>query len=281
MLLLTAVTDKISLITDDACDVDVVAIYTERNQSTGAVGATARQVTHPTTATTTDIVDVPGATTDRNIREIIVRNAHATTSVDVTVQFDANGVLYELFAARLYPKEALEYTLDRGFTKLSRSKMPTFYGIDSYTSLFNNQVANISLVPGCSFKIPPSTTTRQIGVFAACVYLSLTTTVGFQPIIASLGAAGAYGRTTGICTAVNGVLAATLMCQSGTAGQQITNGTTPLGETFGVVAGGFEIPITLEGGVRDFILGFLSETAATNVAVQAGTWFEVFEDTEQ
>lgn len=119
MILLTQTTDKIQLVTSAACNVDVLAFYVERNQSTGAVGADGRQATNILTATTTDIVAVPGASTTRNVKELHIRNKHATATYDVTVQLNANGTIYELYKVTLRAGDSLEYNESYGFYPVS------------------------------------------------------------------------------------------------------------------------------------------------------------------
>lgn len=122
MLLLTATTDLIRIITSAACDVDVVANYVERNQSTFVVGADGRQATNITTATTTTVVGSPGATTSRNVKTVHIRNAHASTSVDVMVTLELTGpVVYELHKVTLLAGEALEYVEGVGFFVLANA----------------------------------------------------------------------------------------------------------------------------------------------------------------
>lgn len=119
MLVLTSTTDKLQLLTSAAGSIDVAAFYIDRDQSTGSVGAANRQLTTISTATTTDIVAAPGATTTRNIKQLHIRNKHATISCDVTVIFDANATDYELHKVTLRPGEALEYVEGVGFYVLA------------------------------------------------------------------------------------------------------------------------------------------------------------------
>jgi hypothetical protein len=119
LLVLTATTDKIQLTTTSTANVDVVAGFIDRDQTTGDVGAANRQLTTINTATTTDIVAAPAATTTRNIRYLSVRNRHATASNDVTVVFDANGTDYELVKMTLLAGETLLWTPTTGFSKFS------------------------------------------------------------------------------------------------------------------------------------------------------------------
>lgn len=128
MLALSLTTDKIQLITSSTADLDVTTHFVDRNQSTGVVGLADRQIATINTATTTDVVAVPGATTTRNVRTMTVRNRHASSSNDVTVQLNANSVLYTLYKTTLLAGESLMYVDQVGFirfsdaeTRLSRS----------------------------------------------------------------------------------------------------------------------------------------------------------------
>lgn len=120
MLLLVATTDKLQLITSAAVAVDVHASYMDYNGSTVTPG---RQNTAISTATTTDIVGVPGASTQRNIKTLNARNKSASSAVDVTVQYNQNATLFEMHKVTLRPGEALEYIEGVGFFTLA-AKLP-------------------------------------------------------------------------------------------------------------------------------------------------------------
>lgn len=119
MIVLTATTDKLQLVTSASGSIDVLAFYIDRDQSTGAVGAANRQLTAISTATTTDIVAAPGATTTRNVKQLHVRNKHATASCDVTVVLNANATGYEFYKVTLRAGDALEYIEKLGYYVLS------------------------------------------------------------------------------------------------------------------------------------------------------------------
>lgn len=103
MLNLALTTDKISLITSAAKTIDVHASFVDDASDVFTPG---KQNTAITTATTTDIVAVPGASTVRNVKFISIRNKDAA-SCDVTVQYNANGTLYQLFKCTLATMEEL------------------------------------------------------------------------------------------------------------------------------------------------------------------------------
>lgn len=123
MLLLTLTTDKLQLITSSTANIDVTATYIDRDQSTGVVGLADRQLTATSTATTTDIVAAPAATTTRNIKALMIRNRHASSSNDVTVQLNANSTLYTLYKKTLLAGESLIYIDAVGFIPWSDSAL--------------------------------------------------------------------------------------------------------------------------------------------------------------
>ena len=118
MILLPNTTDKISLISSAAGDLDVVCSYAEFNSSFVLSGL-GRQVTNITSATTTDILGSPGASTTRNLKQMTCRNVHATVANDVTIQYNANGTLYELHKVTLQPGDMLEFVEGVGFFVLT------------------------------------------------------------------------------------------------------------------------------------------------------------------
>lgn len=106
MLNLALTTDKLSVITSSTADIAVHASFVDYVQSPESA-TPGKQNTAITTATTTDVVASPAASTFRNVKFIGLRNKHASTSNDVTVQFNANGTLYELIKCTLLPGEEL------------------------------------------------------------------------------------------------------------------------------------------------------------------------------
>lgn len=119
MIPLSATTDSIQIITSATGDIDVIASYVDRDQSTFAVGLVDRQLTIITTAATTTVVSSPASGKTRNVRQLTVRNAHATVVNNVTVLFNANATLYEFHKTTLQPGECLEWIEGVGFVTLA------------------------------------------------------------------------------------------------------------------------------------------------------------------
>ena len=115
MILLATTTDKLQLVTSAATSVDVHVSYIDASSTTLVPSGGGKQNTNISTATTTDILAVPGASTFRNVKTITVRNKDASTANDVTVVYDQNGTDYELFKITLTAGATLEYTDELGF----------------------------------------------------------------------------------------------------------------------------------------------------------------------
>jgi hypothetical protein len=114
-------TDKIQLITGQAANLDAYVGYTDQNNTAPfALSGVGRQVTDGiATATTTDILAAPAASTIRNVKKILARNTHASQACDVTVQYNANTVLIELYKTTLNAGDTLEYVEGVGFFVLT------------------------------------------------------------------------------------------------------------------------------------------------------------------
>ncbi len=113
MLLLTATTEKLQLITSATCTVDIYADWVDLT-SAGAFSAADALGTKVTTATTTDIVPAPGASVLRNVKLLIIHNTHASTSVTVTLNWFDGTNSYLLENCTLAPGERLNYSEEKG-----------------------------------------------------------------------------------------------------------------------------------------------------------------------
>lgn len=109
MLNLVLTTDKLSCITSSTAAVSVHAsgVDTDNTVTSSSNMTQWKQNTAISSATTTDIVAVPGASTSRNVKWISVRNKDATVANDITIQFNANATLYELMKCTLLAGEEL------------------------------------------------------------------------------------------------------------------------------------------------------------------------------
>ena len=92
MILLTSTSDLIKLVTSSAANsIDVHASYVDLNGSTVTPGRTNTKIT---TATTTNIVGSPGASTQRNLKGLYITNNSTGTNCTVAVQhFDGTNTV--------------------------------------------------------------------------------------------------------------------------------------------------------------------------------------------
>ena len=115
MLVLALTTDKLQVITGQAVTVDVHASHVDYASGAVTPGKTNTAIT---TATTTDVVAAPAASTQRNVRQLVIRNKSTSASVDVTVQYNQNATLFELIKITLAAGDTLEYAEGYGFFKI-------------------------------------------------------------------------------------------------------------------------------------------------------------------
>jgi len=125
VLILALTTDKLQVTTSAAVTTDVHASFVD--VIVGTSSTPGKQNTAITTATTTDIVAVPGGSTQRVVKHINIRNKHATSPQDVTVIYDANGTDYELHKATLLAGEVLEYQEGIGWFVVQTVRKESYY----------------------------------------------------------------------------------------------------------------------------------------------------------
>lgn len=107
MLNLIATTDDLSLTRSGVADIDVQCSGVDVDTATGGVFTPWKQNSAFNTAATANVVTHPGTAVYRNVKFISCRNKHASASNVVTVNFDANGTLYELMKVTLLAGESL------------------------------------------------------------------------------------------------------------------------------------------------------------------------------
>lgn len=95
-VILDATTKTVELLTSAAVSVDYSVSYVDNTTSTFVPGETAGNVS---TATTTTILSAPGASTQRQVKWVSVRNRSAASSQTVTLILDVSGTEYRLTSA--------------------------------------------------------------------------------------------------------------------------------------------------------------------------------------
>jgi hypothetical protein len=112
MLLLVSTSDKLQVITSAAATVDVHASYMDYNGSTVTPGRLNKAIS---TATTTDVVESPGSGVQRNVRQLAIRNKHASLSTDVTVRHTDGTTALDVYKVALASGDVLQYVEGVGF----------------------------------------------------------------------------------------------------------------------------------------------------------------------
>lgn len=106
MILLTGTSDLIQLITSGTANTDVHASYVDNSSGNITPGRLNTQIS---TATTTTIVGSPGASTQRAVKLVSIRNRHASAAQSVTVQHTDGTTVAQLIALTLAAGEELQY----------------------------------------------------------------------------------------------------------------------------------------------------------------------------
>lgn len=112
MILLTSTSDLIQAVTSSTANIDVHASWVDN--ASGAI-TPGRTNTAISSAATTTIVGSPGASAQRAVKVLSLRNRHATTSCDVTVKHTDGTTAPELIKCTLLAGEELHYTPAEGF----------------------------------------------------------------------------------------------------------------------------------------------------------------------
>ena len=121
MILLDGASDVLRLVTTSVANLDVVAGFASYAAGTVTPG---KQAVTIASATTTTVVDAPGASTQRTVRFLTVRNRHASTANTVTLQLFNGTTAYEVYKVTLAAGEAFTYDEANGWQYLNALGMP-------------------------------------------------------------------------------------------------------------------------------------------------------------
>lgn len=153
MILLADTNDKLALVTSAAATLDVVVAYIDASNTTLVPSGGGKQLTAITTAATTDILAAPAASTLRNLKSMTVRNKHATLATDVTIHYNDNATLYEIYKCNLAAGQTLEFTDELGFYVLGTGATTLF---NQSTSDDASAFAADAYLVGSSITVPAS-----------------------------------------------------------------------------------------------------------------------------
>lgn len=118
MLLLTTTSDKIQVISGSTLAIAVHASFVDVSGGTVTPGRTNTAIS---TATTTDVVAAPGASTQRNVKFLSIRNKDASASEAITVQHTDGTTVAELFKVTLKAGYELQFNDGLGFIIMDAS----------------------------------------------------------------------------------------------------------------------------------------------------------------
>lgn len=211
MLNLVLTTDKLQAITSTAATVDVHGSFTDIS---GNVITFGKQNTALASAATTDIVASPQSGIVRNVNTLHFRNKDASLSVDVTVQFNANGTLFELHKATLATGQSLEYIQGIGFfliqstAKLNKMLYVTANSVHAtaatfavITGLTTPVLSGKRYIFNCHLAAITNATTTGAQFGIGGVAMTDMVAMGRSVLLGSPTAAST--NTTGVVTAVN------------------------------------------------------------------------------
>lgn len=128
MLFLPNTTTKLQLITSAAGDVGVMVSWVDLSGTTVTADG---DLVRATTATTTDIVPAPAASTVRNIKDLKVGNNSASVTNTVTIQVTDGTLTFAIEQLTLAPGERMSYVEGvgiRAFDAAGREKFTTSGG---------------------------------------------------------------------------------------------------------------------------------------------------------
>jgi hypothetical protein len=178
VLLLASTSDKLQVITGSAVNVDVHASWIDLAAGVVTAGRTNSKIT---TATTTDVVAPPAASTTRNVKTLHIGNVHASSSVLVTIQHTDGTNVIVLETVTLLAGERIAYVEGQGFEYIDAT------GVNKHDPI----PVGSYLVQRLSADVSNSTTTaaKVTGLDLACgagtwlweyflVFQSATSTVG-------------------------------------------------------------------------------------------------------
>lgn len=167
MIILTNTTDKIQVKLGSSITTNQLRCFASYRDTTTTSITPLRNVVNTNDTTAVDLVGSPASSTQRIVDYISIYNSDTETEA-VTIYFNDNGTLYELFAATLTTGDKIEYQEGNGFKTISSSgaiKTVVNQGISPITSslsaivlgsdVINNNVTANTLqdVTGLSFPV--------------------------------------------------------------------------------------------------------------------------------
>lgn len=120
MLLLTSTSDLLRITTSSAADIKVHASWVDNAAGTITPGRTNTAIS---SATTTTVVASPGSSTQRTVKNLLVRNDHASTANTLTLLHTDGTTSINLYVVSLAAGESLVFD-DSGLTRFNSAGIP-------------------------------------------------------------------------------------------------------------------------------------------------------------
>jgi len=277
MLLLTATTDKIQLVTSAATNVDVHASFVDASNANPPViqgDSMGRLNTAISTATTTDIVVAPGSGDVRNVKMLSIRNKSTSTSNDVSVVFDQNGTDFELVKVTLPAGATLEFVEGVGFYVLANvNKLDVKLRVTTDQSL--NSTTAWTNVTDLTY---PLESDKHYGFHATIYHIENASTTGFRlGVNGPTATAMRVGGETIFAGSLTAATQASALSDVAAYDTSVTGATTSSAGTPQVV------PASISGWINTsaagtFAIRVQSEiSVASGVIVKAGSWLNLWE----
>ena len=210
MIILSSTSDKIQVVTGSAGTIDVHASWADLSSGSVTPGRTNTPVI--TTATTTDVVASPGASAQRNVRTMYIRNDDASVDNLISVQHTDGTNVEILWEGILLPGEAVLKDTSGRWVKYSDNGAK-IVDVDTGAQLFGFSTtsqagfAADTYVTGSFIKFPRA---PRVGPVSSCRFDATKTAAGpAAPILqvrigtsASTGDTSRASHTYGVGTAV-------------------------------------------------------------------------------
>lgn len=272
MILLTTTSDKLQIITASTGSIkphvswvdNAAGVITYGRTNTAAVAS----------ATTTDVLAAPGASTVRNAKFISVRNDHASTSNLVTIQHTDGTTVHPLWQGTLLAGESVNFNEGQGWQycdangnpKLAATKLDTWLHV---TSDYTNSTTSFTAITGLSAAVVSG---KKYMLEAHLYGLSAATTTGIQMAI------GNVAMTSIIATALQ-------VITNSTSAATVAAGTVAAVDTAAGATGTASVTATLNILSAQFTpsaagtvqVKAASEVGASQITIKQGSWVHIRE----
>lgn len=274
MLLLTSTSDLVKVVTSAAGAVAVHASWVDNAAGTITPGRT--NTASITSATPTTVVASPASSTQRNVKNLTIRNTHATVSNDVTVQHTDGTNSEDLVKATLLAGETLVLDATGDWTHLDTNGAPYVAAVKLDAKLWvtadvTNATTSFADVTGLTVALKSG---KKYAFESHLFHISNATTTGAQFGV-NIGAVptvlmvGTIDTVTASVTA--SVHSAGTVTARDTAATAQTTGSAAV--TLGILSG--FIQPSADG---TFAIRCASEVAvASGLIVKAGSWLRIWE----